>query len=491
LLFGLSCVDQRHDELYAESTELRQHANMFTNALSVPDAVLVPGPLPELDADAPHLESVFNPMVVVQDESPVKIQFKLVHPVADAERIRHVLLHVEKADKHLKIPVNANAQTGQVLLELTVLGTLDLAGRVAAVNLATVDLEGRCSNSIVVVVRVAKLPQGVQPANSLVYHVLDDHQGATRALDLARVDGTSLLASGGHDNEIALWDLETGHQLRRFLGHTGWVLSVDLTRNGKLLASGSRDNTVRLWDTQSGEMIVTWGNHLDDVTSVALSHNDILLASGSWDQSVHVRDLTKQGELVGVLDAAERVNAVAYSNNGEYFALGAGRLLHPGRVMVWNTSDWTVALDFPDLDREVTAIAFSSKAIPGKLLSFDPRVLAAASGRGAIYVWKYDTGELIATMGSESTAIGHKLPPPKDTLPSIDFWPGNNNVLAAVSLTGVIALWKISESTIVGGSPTATALTTVRFAANDFRLMLGGQAGLTHLLGVESLAPTN
>ena len=38
-------------------------------------------------------------------------------------------------------------------------------------------------------------------------------------------------------------------------GHSGYVLSVAYSPDGKHIVSGSRDNTVKIWDAQSGEEV--------------------------------------------------------------------------------------------------------------------------------------------------------------------------------------------------------------------------------------------
>jgi WD40 repeat protein len=46
---------------------------------------------------------------------------------------------------------------------------------------------------------------------------------------------------------LRLWDVATGRELRLFQGHTGPVLSLALSRDGRLLMSSSADGTLRLW----------------------------------------------------------------------------------------------------------------------------------------------------------------------------------------------------------------------------------------------------
>ena len=57
-----------------------------------------------------------------------------------------------------------------------------------------------------------------------------------------------LLASGGGDKTVRLWDPATGEQLRTLTGHTDSVNGVAFSPDGRLLASGGGDKTVRLWD---------------------------------------------------------------------------------------------------------------------------------------------------------------------------------------------------------------------------------------------------
>ena len=55
-----------------------------------------------------------------------------------------------------------------------------------------------------------------------------------------------MLASGGSDRTIRLWEVQTGRSLGTLEGHSGNVFSVAWSSDGKMLASGSVDRTVRL-----------------------------------------------------------------------------------------------------------------------------------------------------------------------------------------------------------------------------------------------------
>jgi WD40 repeat protein len=75
-------------------------------------------------------------------------------------------------------------------------------------------------------------------------------------------DGRQVL-SGSNDNTIKLWDAASGREIRTFQGHTSSVYSVAFSPDGRQVLSGSDDNTVKLWDAASGREIRTFQGHTD------------------------------------------------------------------------------------------------------------------------------------------------------------------------------------------------------------------------------------
>lgn len=85
--------------------------------------------------------------------------------------------------------------------------------------------------------------------------VLQGHTGAVWTVAISS-DGRTL-ASGGVDQTIRLWDLQTGHCRYLLDGHRGWVRSVIFSADSQILFSGGDDRTIKLWDVQTGRCIET------------------------------------------------------------------------------------------------------------------------------------------------------------------------------------------------------------------------------------------
>lgn len=84
-------------------------------------------------------------------------------------------------------------------------------------------------------------------------------QGHERSLTQIKfnTDG-DLLFSCSKDHIINVWYSHNGERLGTYDGHNGTVWTVDVDPTTKYLVSGSADNEMRLWDVETGKCLFVW-----------------------------------------------------------------------------------------------------------------------------------------------------------------------------------------------------------------------------------------
>jgi hypothetical protein len=105
-----------------------------------------------------------------------------------------------------------------------------------------------------------------------------------------------MLAAGGADGTVTLWELATGQQRATLRGHAGNVYALAFAVCGGL-ASGGDDGTVKVWDLMAGRELATL-RHRSRVTSLTFLSGGRAVASGSADETVLLWDVPvpKRGE---------------------------------------------------------------------------------------------------------------------------------------------------------------------------------------------------
>jgi WD40 repeat protein len=96
-------------------------------------------------------------------------------------------------------------------------------------------------------------------------------------------DGCLALASSGgrgprkvsdntpEDNAVRVWDLETGREVRRYLGHTRPVVRAVFSPDGRFVLSAAWNGSIRQWSVRSGLPVRVWTTPKDAIWDLTFS----------------------------------------------------------------------------------------------------------------------------------------------------------------------------------------------------------------------------
>lgn len=190
-----------------------------------------------------------------------------------------------------------------------------------------------------------------------------------------------LLASGGFDYTVRLWDAQTGKELRRFsqiasrtnaYGPARSVFAVAFSPDGKHLAAGFGDNGGRIWEVATGKDVSRLSGHQGPIHSLAYAPDGRLIATGSADQTIRLWDPAK-GTMIRQLAGQDLIRALAFAPDGQTLA-SAGA---DGVVRLWHVATGAEIRTIEAHKEGATAIAFAS----------DGRILASGGGDKIIRLW--------------------------------------------------------------------------------------------------------
>lgn len=158
-------------------------------------------------------------------------------------------------------------------------------------------------------------------------------------LSLAFSPDCDRLVSSSGDTTLMVWDIGSSKPLRQLKGHSLYVVSCDWDPRGDRIVSGGVDAMIGLWDPTTGERIEWLQEHRSALHQVRFSRDGTRVASASSDQTVMVWDasdgqLRHEKTLTG---HTQEVRCVGFNHDGSLIASGSA----DKNIFLWRTSDFT------------------------------------------------------------------------------------------------------------------------------------------------------
>jgi len=304
-------------------------------------------------------------------------------------------------------------------------------------------------------------------AQKIEFSVQTGHAGVVNQVEFSN-EG-DIFVTAGYDNNIVIWDAETGKQIRMLLGHKGIINDVKFIHGDSLLVSCSQDKTVKVWDTYSGEILqsstlsfvperVAFDASKDDIYIAAISlfkihigaeeveiiqspkrdrfdrvyvsNEGVIIFGGSYKHHFYQR---KDGEQI---KAKGSILCADFSDDNQVFIVSSakGNLLRYKKGVSWYELSKTLQTGYvkssspKQLDVRDTTIVLmdhnnyissyhieTGKLIhhykghfnEGKDVSFHPngKLFVSCGADGHIYLWEMKSGNLVREFKSKSSSI--------------------------------------------------------------------------------------
>lgn len=133
----------------------------------------------------------------------------------------------------------------------------------------------------------------------------------------------SMIASGGPESTVRVWDSRTGKRITKLAGHTDNIRDVLLSQDGTTILTASSDRTVKVWSTVAGRCMYTLTMHDASVWSLFSADPDLSVFYSSDKNGLVAKTDTRN-----TIELDEGLSvAVAQDHEGVHKVVSAGDCL--------------------------------------------------------------------------------------------------------------------------------------------------------------------
>lgn len=331
-----------------------------------------------------------------------------------------------------------------------------------------------------------------------VFTVEDAHAGII--YDVTYHPDGSIIASGGADNLIHLWDATTGERVGELRGHANWVMTLAFSPSGNLLISSGADTNLAYWNIEEQTLLgFIPTRHTDWVRDVAFSADGQFIVTASHDNTAKL--WTRDGILLGALEGhinqlrsvdfhPMTLQLVTGSVDNDIALWQISLPQNPGqletvtsvssetldasvdrqRFMVYDQSG-TIQVWDAATNRAVFVQGAQGNTLADASLSPSGMLLATTGNDGLILVYDVENGELVGEL------VGHEV-----LISVLIFTPDSSQLISADS-EGVMLRWDMSNFRRVGTSLQGAELGITSMAiSNDGQyLAVGGRDSIVQV----------
>lgn len=231
---------------------------------------------------------------------------------------------------------------------------------------------------------------------------------------------TDKILTGSDDNNINVYDTQTGALRARLKGHEGGVWALQY--QGNVLVSGSTDRSVRVWDIEQGVCTQVFQGHTSTVRCLqilmptpikttdgktTLMPKQPLIITGSRDSNLRVWKLPSPG------DKGFFQNGLAPDQECPYFVRvltghhhSVRAIAAHGDTLVSGSYDYTVRVWKISTGETLHRLAGHAQKVYSVVLDHKRNRCISGSMDNLVKVWSLDTGSVLFNLEGHSSLVG-------------------------------------------------------------------------------------
>ncbi|KAK9809865.1 hypothetical protein WJX72_000577 [[Myrmecia] bisecta] len=242
---------------------------------------------------------------------------------------------------------------------------------------------------------------GAQEQEDASIHTFDAHKETVFAVAWSPAHA-DLVATGGGDDKAFIWRVgqdafeQTGGKTFELLGHTDSVVSLAFNSSGAVLATGGLDGRVKLWESSSGRNLHTLEGPAEGVEWLAWHPRGDVIIAGSEDFTVWMWN-GQNGACMQVFSGhSGSVRCGCFSPDGKLVVSGGGE--GDASLRIWEPKTGECL-------QSIHGHGFHTEGLTAVAVHPDSTVAISGAEDGSVCVSNIHTGRVVGTLTGHDDSV--------------------------------------------------------------------------------------